>query len=232
MGMKRWLLRIAVVFCALVVLMAGGWWVCRTYYSGPQLLEAVEDNDIERVKYRAVARYDLHAACAAGDIDGVQELLAQGADPNKLSHDGTTPVWIAVVLKHGEILRMLIAAGGDAIWRTGKGYTYMHLAAQAMNTDAIRLLLAHGADPNATDSGLHTTPLHLAASVARDSNFYTSETTDCIRALLDGGADPHRTLSDGRTALDIWPELAEIIKEIETEKAGKKQPAQPKVATP
>jgi ankyrin repeat protein len=60
--------------------------------------------------------------------------------------------------------------------RAPDGATALHLAAH--HAAAIRVLIAHGADPAARDASDHATPLHVARGV------------DAVRALLDAGADP------------------------------------------
>ena len=67
------------------------------------------------------------------------------------------------------------------------------------------------------------TPLHLAA-------YY--ENSAVAKLLLANRADPNAMAEDATTPLDLWPSLPEIVKEVEAQKAGKKQPAQPKVARP
>ncbi len=57
--MKKWLLTIAVLLCALAVLMTGAWWVWRGFYSAVQF----------------------RAAMAASDYERAERLLAWGADP-------------------------------------------------------------------------------------------------------------------------------------------------------
>jgi hypothetical protein len=45
-----------------------------------------------------------------------------------------------------------------------RGWTGLHSAAQGGHTDTVRLLLEHGADPNAREAGDNTYPLHWAAA--------------------------------------------------------------------
>src|SRR4249919_1973402 len=61
-------------------------------------------------------------------------------------------------------------------------WTPLHAAAQSGDVDAVRRLLADGADPNAREAGDNTTPLHWAAAAKH---------VEAVRALLDAGADVH-----------------------------------------
>lgn len=77
---------------------------------------------------------------------------------------------------------LLNADPGLARERVGGGGTGLHLAAP--HPDALRLLLQHGADPNARDLGDNAGPLHFAAATGN---------IDSVRLLLDAGADVHGT---------------------------------------
>jgi ankyrin repeat protein len=82
-----------------------------------------------------------------------------------------------------ETLRRLLQDGPElARARLAGGTTGLHLAVK--HPDAVRLLIAHGADPNARDAGDHATPLHFAAA---------NGTIETVRVLLDAGADVHGT---------------------------------------
>src|SRR5258706_13335744 len=63
-----------------------------------------------------------------------------------------------------------------------EGWTPLHTAAQNGDLDAVRALLAQGADPNAREAGDNTYPLHWAAAAKH---------VDIVRALLDAGGDVH-----------------------------------------
>ena len=69
---------------------------------------------------------------------------------------------------------------GLARERVASGSTGLHLAAR--HPDALRLLLEHGADPNARDDGDNASPLHFAAAQGN---------VESVRLLLDAGADVH-----------------------------------------
>jgi ankyrin repeat protein/catechol 2,3-dioxygenase-like lactoylglutathione lyase family enzyme len=60
------------------------------------------------------------------------------------------------------------------------GSTGLHLAVR--HPAALRVLLEHGADPNARDAGDNASPLHFAAAQGN---------LDSVRVLLDAGADVH-----------------------------------------
>jgi len=86
-----------------------------------------------------------------------------------------------------EVLRILLA-NDPALALTSSpgapfpGWTGLHEAAKRGHTEVVRLLLAHGADPNAREAGDNTYPLHWAAA-HRDN--------ETVRTLLDAGGDVH-----------------------------------------
>lgn len=100
------------------------------------------------------SKREFFAACRSGETRAVKRLLAK--DPG-----------------------LVRAADPDA---AHAHWTGLHTAAQAGHLDAVRLLLKHGADPNAREAGDNTYPLHWAAAGRRP---------DIVRALLDAGGDIH-----------------------------------------
>lgn len=93
-------------------------------------------------------------ACANGDATKLRDLLAN--DPS--------------------LARAANPAAHHEAW------TGLHTAAQRGHLDAVRLLLEHGADPNAREAGDNTYPLHWAGARAD---------LETVRALLDAGGDVH-----------------------------------------
>ena len=67
--------------------------------------------------------------------------------------------------------------------RGGDGFTPLHLAAFFGGAEAVRAILARGADPDAdADNPLGVRPIHSAAAVGD---------IESVRALLEAGADPN-----------------------------------------
>lgn len=82
-----------------------------------------------------------------------------------------------------EALRELLNADAALVHeRTPHGSTGLHLSVR--HADALRLLIAHGADPNVRDRGDNASALHFAAAGGY---------LESVRLLLDAGADVHGT---------------------------------------
>jgi ankyrin repeat protein len=80
----------------------------------------------------------------------------------------------------GTLRDLLAREPGLARERNAEGSTGLHLAVRHL--DAVRVLLEHGADPNARDAGDNAYPLHFAGG---------SGGLEVVRALLDAGGDVH-----------------------------------------
>jgi ankyrin repeat protein len=88
----------------------------------------------------------------------IGEILELGADPNPADHAGFPPLIAALSCSRAhpgstarpdvlEILQLLLRAGADPNQRGLNDYTPLHMAVAEGNAGAVRLLLAHGADP-------------------------------------------------------------------------------------
>jgi hypothetical protein len=149
-----------------------------------------------------------------GDAEAVRELLARDPGAAATRDDqGLYALTRSFYRGGGEVLEAIRAAdppldGWDRILvgesqglpapdaRSADGFTPLHLAAFAQNGDALRALLAAGADPNelATASFAPVTPLGTAA------NFGAVEAT---RLLLEHGADTEKTSDSRHTPLHV-----------------------------
>jgi len=108
-----------------------------------------------------------------------------------------------VAAGHLEIMKVLLAKGArpDGVEKSGR--PPLHVACARGDLEAVRLLIAGGANVNArwtyVDRGwrvlppTNQTPLHLAAAFAH---------LEVVRLLLESGADADAKDSEGRTPLD------------------------------
>ncbi|MGH7448750.1 MAG: ankyrin repeat domain-containing protein, partial [Longimicrobiales bacterium] len=79
-----------------------------------------------------------------------------------------------------ETLRGVLARDPGAVRGRREGMTALHVA--VAHPQAVRLLLEHGADPNAREPGDNALPLHFAAGGGH---------LESVRVLLDAGSDVH-----------------------------------------
>ena len=138
----------------------------------------------------------LHVAAEMGSTQGVQALLADGANIEGMSSvtdNKSTPLDTAAVLGRTDVVRLLLEKGANIeATRGDTGGTPLDSAAYFGHPDVVRLLLEKGANIEATgrDGG---TPLDSAACNGH---------TDVVRLLLEKGAIIEAARNDGRTPLD------------------------------
>ena len=82
------------------------------------------------------------------------------------------------------------------------GDTALHLAAAGHRTQIVQLLLAAGADPNATSNHRRSGPLHYAADgYVSGPDWNPQEQVKTLRCLLDAGADVNAPDKNGAAPL-------------------------------
>lgn len=174
------------------------------------LHQASNSGDLSRIQSLVAAGADvnaavedqgtpLHQAALQNQTNVASWLVRNGANLEVRVEGKTaeTPLYSAVVSGHLEMVQLLLGAGANANARENReGHIPLHAAAAADADRArllaiARLLLDHGADPNATNRFLET-PLHIAAIKGR---------VPLVELLLSRGADPQRQRYDGVTPL-------------------------------
>jgi ankyrin repeat protein len=152
----------------------------------------------------------LMAAASGGHVAAVRLLLEHGANPNYLAKEGTAlasathGLWSKTIVydKKGrrkiqeagdpvEVMRLLLAAGATPnLAHDGDAPV---LTSAARSPAAVKLLLAHGADPHRRDRDGNTALWWAAGQNAPES----------VALLLAAGADPNAVDAEGKTALDV-----------------------------
>lgn len=93
-------------------------------------------------------------ALIKGDVDGVTQAIANGADVNQVIGSGT-PLSLAVGQKNKEMIRLLLTHGANPSLRdesSGDGDTPLHLACIEGEEEIAELLIASGADVDAKNN--------------------------------------------------------------------------------
>src|SRR5207248_364871 len=102
----------------------------------------------------------LLVAVETNDLAGAAESLGRGANPNKRTPLGYTPLMVAAALGEVQITDMLLAAGADVhVVDSRLGATPLHRAAQGGVIDCARLILDRGAFINLQSATVGHTPL-------------------------------------------------------------------------
>ena len=109
-----------------------------------------------------LAYKEIHAAAQAGDLAKVTELYRRDHGVvNAKEWDNLTPLHLAVLHRHSDVVDWLLNHKANANAKTSKGITALHYAAQVGDADSARLLLKHHAEINAVDANSWT-PLDRA----------------------------------------------------------------------
>lgn len=104
--------------------------------------------------------HSLLAAIKDGDLDQVQALLQQGANPNTLNQDDKTPLMES---RSAALCKVLLEHGADVNMQSFGGHTALAWAACRENNDSVlSLLLAHNANPNIQCKMGKTALIHAA----------------------------------------------------------------------
>jgi len=154
------------------------------------------DREVTDALLAADPELDVFEAAALGYVDRLRERLMD--DPGaaaSFSPDGFTALHFAAFFGKPEAAKVLLEHGAsvDVYTRNPFANQPLHAAAAGRHIEVCRVLLAAGADVNATQHGGFT-PLHEAAQHG------DAEMTELF---LSAGADPTLTTDAGETAADM-----------------------------
>ena len=132
----------------------------------------------------------LQRACMDGNLVNVLRLVEEeGADVDKATSNGPTPLGTAAARGHFAVVRYLVERGADVDKARATSYTPLYGAAAFL--PIVRYLVEHGADKDKAD-GDGWTPLLAAA---------TKDFVAAVRYLVEQGADKNKTTFTGETPL-------------------------------
>jgi uncharacterized protein len=161
-------------------------------------------------------------AAREGDIESAKLLLDAGADVNQVTEYGWTPLLTATNNRHYKLATYLIDRGADVNRANKGGWTPLYLATDNRNIEGgdfpvhkadtdhleyIKILLDHGANPNARvkDNTLTRTIFTMQWFFESGATAFIraaqSSDVDLMQLLLAHGADPMLATDFGDTAL-------------------------------
>jgi len=164
-------------------------------------------------------------AARQGSMNAARALADAGADLNAIDPDGTPALTFAIINGHYDIARLLAERGANVnvADRTGATPLYaavdMHTLASSFgrpdltppvvdgSVDAVRMLLAHGADPNARLKGRVLKRVYnagdprLAEGATALMRAAKNADVTLMRLLIDAGADVNAVNVAGETAV-------------------------------
>lgn len=166
---------------------------------------AVIDNPCGFGQYTA-----LHTACSNRNADTARLLIQNGADVERRTRFGSTPLDVACGCygdsRKETVLELLKAGANPNVQDTTKGNTPLHSAVSQCDTDVLKALLDAGANVNTQDK-YKRTALHIAVDYVYP---------EIVKLLLISGIDPEIQDQYGRKARDIavnygYPEIVELF---------------------
>jgi ankyrin repeat protein len=134
----------------------------------------------------------LLAAAAAGDLPGIERLIASKADPNQRDDHGRTPLLVAAHRGQHAAARALLKAGADPNALDVRRYDLLTIAAVRNDVAMIEVGLAGGANPANVTSPYDGTALIAAAHLGH---------VEVVRRLIAARAPLDHVNNLGWTAL-------------------------------
>ncbi|XP_053315646.1 ankyrin repeat and SOCS box protein 3 [Spea bombifrons] len=169
----------------------------------------------------------LHLAAKSGSLRCAQLLLQAGADPDEVTNEETTALFLAVEGGYIDIVKLLIKNKANVNGpHSCSGWNPLHQAAFMERTDILQLLLESGVDKECEDD-FGITPVFIAAQYGKFESLnmlilhganFNCQAKDkatplfiaaqeghakCVELLLSKGADPNLYCNDESWQLPI-----------------------------
>ena len=167
------------------------------------LTQAVKAGDLRKVRSLLDQKIEVNGRSTDGATallwavhgnqdDAADLLILAGADVNTSNDYRMTPLSLACTNANPVMVARLLKAGANPDTRIATGEPPVMTCAATGNADAVRALLAHGANVNAAELQNNQTALMWAAAERHP---------DVVRALMEAGADLRARSRHGFTAL-------------------------------
>jgi hypothetical protein len=130
--------------------------------------------------------------------EAARVLLAAGADPNVLNDEGYSPLRYCAQEGFLEMARLLLLCGATKTideWGGPGALTALGFAARGLHVEMVKLLLAHGADPQGQNVDRLTPLDYLQFADASEADAAAQHRLSEIRRLL-GAPEPTESPSD------------------------------------
>jgi ankyrin repeat protein len=136
-------------------------------------------------------------AARAGDVMSAKLLVAAGADVNDADAWGVSATVLAAHSGYEELVEFLLELGADAN-AASAGFSALHVAIMRRDEKMVRVLVAHGVDPNArlrtwTPTRRSSKDFHFAPELVGATPFWLAARFGepaVMRLLVEHGADP------------------------------------------
>jgi len=173
------------------------------------LAHASVNCDVDEAKAALAAKADVNLrndgntllsnAARFGCAGVARVLISAGADPNARSSRlpsnqavGETPLYLAAMDNHLDVVKILIAAKADVNAKKQGGITALMIAARYGQLESVEALVAAGADVNSRDENGRTARDEAEYNPDLPSHFGTKEAHDAVVGYLSehGAARP------------------------------------------
>ena len=158
------------------------------YIKGGRGTKVIEFIKSGKGKYNAVNKEGvslLSVAAESGDEETVRELLALGAQIERVDRVNRTPLMHAARSKDPSTVLLLLDSGADIQARDRLGGTALSWAAGFGSPEGVQALIDAGADANTVDTILGYTPLHWASGFGDAKSVAILLEADAVHHLVD-----------------------------------------------
>ncbi|XP_039009876.1 protein VAPYRIN-like [Hibiscus syriacus] len=134
---------------------------------GRSALDIARDKEHEEMVEIMERGKEVFMAARCGDERRLQALLKRGGSMNFQDQYGLTPLHVAAIKAHRDVVLVLLEMGFDLERPDNEGHTALHLAVEGGDLEVVEALICRGADANAmTKTGV--TPLYMAKIMGYD----------------------------------------------------------------